>query len=126
MEQIGKNIIVFDFIAASAQAQIFEVQLERIGDMLRQELGLKLELEPHVKSQLAALCTAGDGHGLRWIEAQLDTYLISPLSRVLFDENVPRGARVTIGELNLNNGSGVELSVTVSPMASEPQRIRRC
>jgi hypothetical protein len=99
LNRIGENIIVFDFIRREVGEQIFELM---VSDILAgmADAGHVVELDPEVRDHLRELCLADLSNGGRGIRNQLESNLINPLARVLFD--VPAGAgpqRVTGIEL---------------------------
>ncbi|WP_309111932.1 AAA family ATPase [Saccharothrix sp.] len=96
LNRFGDNIVVFDFISPDTAAGIFGAQLDNIAARVHSELGLRLEFTDDARAQLAAACTADLENGGRGIGNLLESNLVNPLARVLFDEDVQPGARVLV------------------------------
>ena len=104
LNRIGDNIVVFDFIRPEVASGIFDKMLANVIERVRDEHGLALEIAPDVRAQLIKLCTASLENGGRGIGNQLETALINPLSRALFERSPPRGARFTISRMTDHAG----------------------
>ncbi|MFI9814020.1 AAA family ATPase [Saccharothrix variisporea] len=100
LNRFGDNIVVFDFISPATAAGIFGAQLDNIAARVHSELGLSLEFTDAARAQLAAACTADLENGGRGIGNLLESNLVNPLARVLFDEDVQPGARVLVTGLH--------------------------
>ncbi|MEJ2855911.1 MULTISPECIES: AAA family ATPase [unclassified Saccharothrix] len=100
LNRFGDNIVVFDFISPATAAGIFGAQLDNIAARVHSELGLALEFTDTARAQLAAACTADLENGGRGIGNLLESNLVNPLARVLFDEDVQPGARVLVTGLH--------------------------
>ena len=96
LNRIGDNIIVFDFIRPEVASSIFTKMVTNVIERVRDEHGLTIELADEVRNRLLGLCTSDLGNGGRGIGNQLETVLINPLARALFERSPPRGSRVAI------------------------------
>jgi hypothetical protein len=98
LNRIGENIIVFDFIRKDVAVQIFEQMVDGLLSDVAQ-LGFAVTLSPQARNTLRRLCLADLSNGGRGIRNQVETLLINPLSRALFDSNARPGARYEVGTL---------------------------
>ncbi|NUT98735.1 MAG: ATP-dependent Clp protease ATP-binding subunit [Saccharothrix sp.] len=112
LNRFGDNIVVFDFISPATAAGIFGAQLDNITARVHSELGLALEFTESARAQLAAACTTDLENGGRGIGNLLESNLVNPLARVLFDEDVQPGARVLVTGLHTGE-QGPALSARV-------------
>jgi ATP-dependent Clp protease ATP-binding subunit ClpA len=98
LNRIGENIIVFDFIRPEIAREIFagivKVVLENTD-----RTGINVELAPGVREQLATLCLSDLSNGGRGIRNQVETHLVNPLSRALFDSDAQPGSRWRVASL---------------------------
>jgi len=92
LNRIGENIIVFDFIRPSIAQEIF---LEMVRNVMRdvEQTGIHVELSSEVRDHLAGLCLSDLSNGGRGIRNQVESHLVNPLSRALFDINAQPGSR---------------------------------
>jgi ATP-dependent Clp protease ATP-binding subunit ClpA len=98
--RFGDNIIVFGFISEETARDIFDLQFRHVQEQVRRELGIELTLSDPVRDQLRHRCTADPLNGGRGIGNQLETYLINPLSRLLFDNDTPPDSAVHVTALH--------------------------
>ena len=87
LNRIGDNIVVFNFITPAVAELIFDGMLRNIETRLFDELKLTLQLSAGARQQLLARCTADLSNGGRGIGNELESALINPLSRALFDQS---------------------------------------
>lgn len=90
LNRIGENIIVFDFVRQDVGEQIFVQMLASILDDLKAK-GYAVTLDEAARAHLKAECLRDLSNGGRGIRNQLETLLINPLSRQLFDDDVQPG-----------------------------------
>jgi ATP-dependent Clp protease ATP-binding subunit ClpB len=86
LNRFGDNIIVFDYISPQSAVRIFDLQLRRILEQVRERNRVDVRLDPEALASLQAWCTADLKQGGRGIGSGLETHLINPLARVLFAE----------------------------------------
>jgi energy-coupling factor transporter ATP-binding protein EcfA2 len=91
LNRIGDNIIVFDFIRPDVAQRIFEQMTQRAlqGAL---DAGYQITLSDEARKELKRLCIADLSNGGRGIRNKLETHLINPLARALFE--LPPGAYV--------------------------------
>ena len=104
LNRIGENIVIFDFIREDVAEQIFEKMVANILDSLADRQKITVELPASVKGSLRERCLKDLGNGGRGIGNQLEAWLINPLGRALFDQNVSQGAKLSIRSIDLSNG----------------------
>ena len=105
LNRIGENIIVFDFIRPEIAVRIFDqmvdATLHNVG-----EAGYVVTIVPEVRDALRAICLADLSNGGRGIRNQLESHLINPLARALFEEEASAGSFRVIG---MENGATTSL-----------------
>lgn len=85
LNRMGDNIIVFDFIRPEVATQIF-------GQMLDGALksaasaGYDISISSQARATLQSLCTTDLSNGGRGVRNKLETHLINPLARALFEQ----------------------------------------
>lgn len=101
LNRIGENVIVFDFIRPDIAADIF-AQMVQATQADLQEQGLQIAIEPAALQSLAAQCLSDLSNGGRGIRNQLESHLLNPLARRLFDSGAKPGDGFSI--LSVANG----------------------
>jgi ATP-dependent Clp protease ATP-binding subunit ClpA len=96
LNRIGENIIVFDFIRPEIAVRIFD---QMVDDTLHNvgEAGYVVTIVPEVREALRAICLADLSNGGRGIRNQLESHLINPLARALFEEEASGGSFRVMG-----------------------------
>ncbi|MET8996648.1 AAA family ATPase [Amycolatopsis sp. NPDC004169] len=116
LNRFGDNIVVFDYINPQVAMQIFELQLRNVVTKVRAELGVRLELAPAVHANLARLCSSDQDNGGRGVGNLLESNLVNPLARKLFDDNAGRGDLVEVLELHPGDkDEGPSLTARITP-----------
>ncbi|MGW1976122.1 AAA family ATPase [Streptomyces sp. NPDC001889] len=115
MNRLGGNVVVFDYISAEVAAEIFDSQVGNIQRVLREEQGVRLSLSDAARRTLSAHCTADSDNGGRGIGMLLETHLINPLARALFDQGALRGTAVSVERVRLDGDGTAELELRVAP-----------
>lgn len=105
LNRIGENIVVFDYIRREAGEAILRSQVEKITSRLAAERGLTISLAPSAYGQLRDAALADLSNGGRGVGNQVESLLINPLSRWLFDQEVTGNAAIRIEELMLTGAS---------------------
>lgn len=92
LNRIGENIIVFDFIRPDIARDIFSGM---VRDVLENagRTGIGVEVDHGVLDQLSSLCLNDLSNGGRGIRNQVESHLVNPLSRALFDADAESGSR---------------------------------
>lgn len=96
LNRIGENIVVFDFIRREAGEKILRSQVERVLRRLAEERDLRVEIAPAAYDALRDAALADLSNGGRGIGNQVESLLINPLARWLFDQAVTGGAQVLV------------------------------
>ncbi|MFI1335567.1 AAA family ATPase [Streptomyces sp. NPDC020845] len=113
MNRLGGNVVVFDYIDAKVAAEIFNSQVGNIQRVLREEQGVHLRLSDDAHQALSAYCTADVDNGGRGIGMLLETHLINPLARALFDQEELAGTVVTVTGVRPAGDGTVSLDLRV-------------
>ncbi|GHJ48960.1 chaperone [Catellatospora sp. TT07R-123] len=105
LNRFGDNIVVFDFISADIARGILAGQLANVQDRLAREQNIRLELDATATERLQGWCTASEtlANGGRGIGNEVESKLINPLARYLFDENV-RAGKVYVSDIQIDGG----------------------
>ncbi|EDY49922.1 ATP-dependent CLP protease [Streptomyces clavuligerus] len=120
MNRLGGNVVVFDYIADQVAAEIFDVQIRNIQRVLRDEQGVLLRLTEEARHTLSARCTADTDNGGRGIGMLLETLLINPLARELFDRETLYGTEVTVVDVRVGPDGAPALALRVAPLDGTP------
>jgi MoxR-like ATPase len=86
LNRLGDNIVVFDYITAAAAEEIFDLQIDNIRNAVRRSQRLDLQIHPAVLDTLRERCTSKLEYGGRGIGNALESALINPVARALFDQ----------------------------------------
>lgn len=103
LNRIGENIVVFDFIRPDVAKQILDGQIDRIIAGMAADKAIELVLTDRAKSVLVAKSLDNLGNGGRGIGNIVESLLINPLARYLFDEGIAGNARITINDIDAVN-----------------------
>ncbi|MBY8976782.1 ATP-dependent Clp protease ATP-binding subunit [Rhodobacteraceae bacterium NNCM2] len=87
MNRLGQNIVPFQFINTRSSAVIFNAVVERVVASVLEEHGVELELSDAAREELMALCTFELIDGGRGIANRVESNLINPLARMLFEKS---------------------------------------
>ena len=91
LNRIGENVIVFDFIRPDVAEMIFNQMLDAIkSDLLEQGYGMTIATS--ALNMLSATCLSDLSNGGRGIRNQLESHLLNPLARQLFDLGAKPGS----------------------------------
>jgi ATP-dependent Clp protease ATP-binding subunit ClpB len=105
LNRFGDNIVVFDFIDVPTALEIFEKQLDNVKERLSRQHGIRLELGSEAEQRLKDWCTepATLSNGGRGIGNEVESKLVNPLARYLFDQEV-RSGRVYVKDIRTADG----------------------
>ncbi|MEU9666813.1 AAA family ATPase [Streptomyces bobili] len=117
LNRLGGNIVVFQYIDGPTAHLIFKGQLRNIVEHMRHQGGLTLEVLPEAEKVLADECTRDLHNGGRGIGMKLETHLINPLARGLFDLGVhlTPGTVVTVSRVTVQPDGSVRLDIEAVP-----------
>ena len=96
LNRIGENIVVFDFIREPAAEEILRAQVEKIRKTLLETKKLRLTITEQAFRTLLGKAAENLENGGRGIGNIVESLLINPLSRYLFEEGVPESGSLTI------------------------------
>jgi hypothetical protein len=94
LNRMGDNILVFDFVRRGIADEIFQIMVD---DVLREAVpsgGVTVGISESALEDLRALCLADLANGGRGIRNKVETHLVNPLARALFDS--ASGSRLMI------------------------------
>jgi energy-coupling factor transporter ATP-binding protein EcfA2 len=113
LNRIGENVIVFDFIRPDVANDIFD---QMVYNLLKdvKSLGHDVTLAEAAREVLRGLCLADLSNGGRGIRNQVESHLINPLSRSLFDKGAEAGRKYRIDAIHPGASTTIEL-VSESP-----------
>ena len=97
---VGENIVVFDYIRPEIGQQILDAQINKIVRTLKAEKKIDLVIEAAARDALSSSALGNLNNGGRGIGNIVESYLINPLSRFLFDQRVFDNAEVYIDSVD--------------------------
>ena len=100
LNRIGENIVVFDYIREDVAEQILDSQIKKITENLSAEKRIELVITAEAKAQLLSSATANLGNGGRGIGNIVESMLIDPLSRYMFDNKIFDNATIQIKQID--------------------------
>jgi len=100
LNRIGENIVVFDYIRPEIGQQILDAQINKIVRTLKAEKKIDLVIEAAARDALSSSALGNLNNGGRGIGNIVESYLINPLSRFLFDQRVFDNAEVYIDSVD--------------------------
>ena len=105
LNRFGDNIVVFDFINEPTALSILDRQLSNVRDRLAREHDVQLDLAPAARQRLEGWCTAPETltYGGRGIGNEVESKLVNPLARYLFDADV-RSGKVRVDDIVATDG----------------------
>ena len=103
LNRIGENIVVFDFIRPEVAELILRSQIDKIVKNLEAEKRIQLVITDTAFGKLMAKTLDNLGNGGRGIGNIVESLLINPLSRYMFDEEVKSDGRLTINDIDAEN-----------------------
>ena len=103
LNRIGENIVVFDFIRPEAAEMILRSQVDRIVRNLAEEKKIELTVAGRAMQVLLDKALDNLSNGGRGIGNIVESLLINPLSRYLFDEGIRGSAHITVREIDAGN-----------------------
>lgn len=103
LNRIGENIVVFDYIREDVAELILDSQIERIRSNLSAEKHIDLIIAPEAHKQLLFAAVANLSNGGRGIGNIVESMLIDPLSRYLFDHKLFENATIQLQSIEVND-----------------------
>lgn len=99
LNRIGENIVVFDFIRENVAYDILNSQINKIIKNLSAEKKITLTISEDAMSTLKAKAIANLDNGGRGIGNIVESFLINPLSRYLFDNKIFSDKKIVIDRI---------------------------
>ncbi len=96
LNRIGENIVVFDYIREEAGEAILKAQVNKIVRRMDEQKQIRITIGEEAYKELHDAALADLSNGGRGIGNQVESLLINPLSRWLFQEEVLSCAEVVI------------------------------
>ena len=100
LNRIGENIVVFDFIRPPVAEVILDAQIAKISRNLLSEKRIKLQLSEQARCTLLENALGNLSNGARGIGNIVESLLINPLSRYLFDNGISSDRSLTIRSID--------------------------
>jgi ATP-dependent Clp protease ATP-binding subunit ClpA len=91
LNRIGDNVLVFDFIRPAVAEQIFAGMVESTLSDIASAQGISVRLDATSHGRLRSICLADLSNGGRGIRNKVETHLLNPLARALFDADASQG-----------------------------------
>lgn len=102
LNRIGDNIIVFDFIRDDIAEQIFRSMVSSVLSDLKDSQGIDVDITTSAMQTLRELCLKDLSNGGRGIRNKIESHLVNPLSRSLFDANIESDRSLCISEFEID------------------------
>ncbi len=87
LNRIGDNVLVFDFIRPEIAELIFEGQVDDVLRGIAADQGIAVTITDDARAALRQACLSDLSNGGRGIRNKVESGLISPLARALFDRD---------------------------------------
>lgn len=102
LNRIGENIVVFDYIRLNVAEQILDSQINKIFKTLLIDRNIDVKLTDDARNVLLRKVNENLDNGGRGIGNVVESLLINPLSRYLFDNMILNNANILIKNINFN------------------------
>ena len=109
LNRIGDNILVFDFIRPEIADEIFAGMVDGVLSDIALSQDIQVAIDPAPRTQLRTLCLADLSNGGRGIRNKVETHLVNPLARALFDQNAQAGSGFVIQAVAAEAGGTTSL-----------------
>lgn len=115
LNRIGENIVVFDFIREDTADEILQSQIQKIVESLKTDKNITLTVTEKVRTTLRRAAIGNLDNGGRGIGNIVESLLINPLARYMFDNGLISDCGITIEAIDtVNVPYSIECSVFVS------------
>ncbi len=104
LNRIGDNVVVFNFIAPDVAELIIDKMLRNIVARIAKTQKIELTIDSAVRADLSARITSDLSNGGRGIGNALESLLINPLGRVLWDLDLAEGTAIRVTQLAFEDG----------------------
>lgn len=99
LNRIGENIVVFDFIRPQTAELILRSQIDKIKFNLETEKHISLQISDCAFEKLKENSLNNLSNGGRGIGNIVESMLINPLSRYIFDEGIKNNVKLIINDI---------------------------
>lgn len=99
LNRIGENIVVFDFIRENVAEEILMAQVNRIVSELRSDKKIEVVLTAPARKILKDYALGNLENGGRGIGNIVESLLINPLARFLFDQEIFSNRKIEINSI---------------------------
>lgn len=96
LNRIGSNIMVFDYIREEAATRILEKQLNNITDALLKEKNIRVSFSESAMKELIERMGDQLEDGGRGIGNMVENYILNPLSRVIFCQEIKKEDSIVV------------------------------
>lgn len=100
LNRIGENIVVFDFIRPEIGQQILDSQVAKIIKTVLTDKHIVLTLSDNAKRALSEAALSNLSNGGRGIGNIVESFLINPLARFMFDNDIYERAVIRIDSID--------------------------
>ena len=108
LNRIGENIVVFDFIRESTAELILNSQIDKIVSKLKTEKNINLTISEKARDVLKNKAFGNLANGGRGIGNVVESILINPVSRYMFDKGLFKDGSIHINDI-IVEGSAASL-----------------
>jgi energy-coupling factor transporter ATP-binding protein EcfA2 len=119
LNRIGDNIVVFDFIRPEIADQIFAGMVDSALADIAGSQGITVTIDESSRVQLRTLCLSDLSHGGRGIRNKVESHLINPLARALFDADTKLGDHIEIRGIEQKGATILHVAGLSNPEAAE-------
>lgn len=100
LNRIGENIVVFDFIRPDIAGQILDSLLQKVINNLMEEKQITFTISDGAYKVLLDAALSNLDNGGRGIGNIVESLLIDPLSRYIFDNSIPNGTSLVLDSID--------------------------
>ncbi|MGU3327134.1 AAA family ATPase [Methylobacterium mesophilicum] len=118
LNRIGDNILVFDFIRPDIAELIFEGQVDDVLRGIASDQGIAVTITDDARAALRQACLSDLSNGGRGIRNKVESGLISPLARALFDRDAAPEDAFSVTALHMHPEGGTVIELTRSGVPS--------
>ena len=101
LNRIGENVVVFDYIRREAGEAILRAQVDKIVRRLEEQRRIRVDITDAAYDTLREAALHDLSNGGRGIGNQVESLLINPLSRWLFDHEVLGDAHMVLEDFDI-------------------------
>lgn len=119
LNRIGDNVLVFDYVRAEVGAEILAGMVGGILKDVEATQHIEVILSESARARLSELALADLSNGGRGIRNKVETHLVNPLARALFDADTRPGDRLVVTALEPDAAGVTTLHVSRSTGAGD-------